>query len=160
MITTRFLNRNSLLAFICAIFVFAINSQIRAQIPPEQAKMAAAIPLTTQLLDKLDKLATTIGADAEAKTQYAAVGKDSTMTPDNAQSVIDSKYPKLAAAFKTAGMTIDEFMKVMTALPITVALAEMADTPEEGTAAANVAFYKANKDRIAATLTKLEGLEK
>ena len=160
MITTRFLNRNFFLALTCAILVFAISPATHAQIPPEQAKMAAAIPLTTQLLDKLDKLATTISADAEAKTQYAAVGKDSSMTPDSAQSVIDSKYPKLASAFKSAGITVDEFMKVMTSLPITAALAEMGGTPEEGTAAANVAFYKANKDRVTATLTKLEGLEK
>src|ERR1043165_2842426 len=91
----------------CIIGVVAMSSltmPVWAQIPPDQAKMAAAIPLTTQLLDKLDKLAAAIGGDAEAKTQYAASGKDSSMTPDSAQSVVDSKYPKLAAAFKTAGM--------------------------------------------------------
>jgi hypothetical protein len=160
MTTPRIPNRNSVLILLGAILVFAIGPATRAQIPAEQAKMAGAIPLTTQLLDKLDKFAQAISGDAEAKSQYAASGKDSSMSPDSAQSVIDSKYPKLAAAFKTSGLTVDEFIKTMMALPITAAIAEMGGTPEDSTAVANLAFYKANKDRVTATMTKLEGLEK
>lgn len=133
---------------------------VNAQITPEQARMAGAIPLTTQLLDKLDKLSQAIAADAETKMQYVTSGKDSSIAPETAESAIAAKYPKLAAAFKSAGMTVDEFIKTMSTLPMTAALAEMGGTPEEGTAAANIAFYKANKDRVRAALGKLEDLEK
>lgn len=160
MTTTRFLNRNFVSALGCAILIFALTPATRAQVPPEQAKMAGGIALTTQLLDKLDKLAETISGDAEAKTEYATSGKDSSMTPENAPSVIASKYPKLAGAFKTAGLTVDEFVKAMAALPMTAMVAEMGGTPDDKTAVANVAFYKANKDRVTATLAKLDTLDK
>ena len=145
--------------FICAVIVIAVPA-LTAQVPPEQAKMAGAVPLSTVLLDKIDSLLKKVDADPAAKAEYIAAGKDAGARPENMTELVQTKYPKLAAVFKTSDLTPFEFMNASGAVFMTSVLAE-SDTPtEDERAAANVKFYKANKDRVTATMNRLEAIEK
>ena len=131
-----------------------------AQVPTEQAKAAGAVPLSEVLLDKIDNLVKKVEVDPAAKAEYIAAGKDAGAKPENMTELVDKKYPKLAAVFKTSDLTPFEFMNATSAVFMTTVLAEM-DTPlEDERAAANVKFYKANKDRVTATMNRLEAVEK
>ena len=139
--------------------MIAVSPMI-AQVPDDQAKMAGAVPLSAGLLDKIDNLVKKVEADPAAKAEYIAAGKDAGARPDNMTELVNTKYPKLAAVFKTSDITPFEFMNATGSVFMTIALAEM-DTPtEDQRAAANIKFYKENKDRVTATMNKLEAVEK
>lgn len=159
------------------LVAFAAAPVAYSQITPEQAKMAGAVPLSTVLLDKLDKLVKAIGSDSAVKAEFATSGKDDGIKPDfsNIGEIVDSKYPKLSAAFKSSDLTPFEFMNADMALTMSAAIAEMrtgagsksADDDKllgipalDERSEANVTFYKANKDRATATLTAISALDK
>ena len=135
-------------------------SAVTAQVPPDQAKMAGAVPLSTVLLDKIDSLLKKVEADPAAKAEYVAAGKDAGARPENMTELVNTKYPKLAAVFKTSDLTPFEFMNATGAVFMTTMLSESDTAVDDERAAANVKFYKANKERVTATMNKLEAIEK
>ena len=141
------LNRSSCFTLLCLIAAFTFAPVLRADIPPDQLKAAGAIPLTTDLLDKMDKFVKAMTADNAAKAELTEVGKDPSINPDNWASVITSKCPKTVAVFKANGLTADEFSKAIFAI---MAIAFMPDEfakSEDKTVKANADFVAANKDR-------------
>jgi hypothetical protein len=143
--TITFISR---LAIALAIIVvgFAAAPALRAETPPDQIKAAGAIPLTTDLLDKMDKAVKAISADAAAKTELAGIGKDPNMTPETWAIAVSAKCPKAAEIFKSSGITPDDFAKGIFAI-MAVAMAEDLAKSEDKTVAANAAFLAANKDK-------------
>src|SRR3954468_15149206 len=91
----------SIVAF--AMLAFAVTA--RAETPADQVKDAGAIPLTTGLLDKMDKFIASVSADDVAKTEMSTVGKDPTMTPETWAAAVKEKCPKTSAHFDSAGIT-------------------------------------------------------
>jgi len=152
-----------IIRFAFTLFTCAL-APLQAQLPDQVEKMAAGIPLTTALLDSVDAFVKTAGSDPAVRAEMDASGKDPTMTPDNFGEVINSKYPKLAAAFKSAGLVPGDFMKANGALVGTAGAVELANagmnTGTDKTVQANIAFFKANKDRCTATMTSFENLDK
>ncbi|MEY2563256.1 MAG: hypothetical protein QOH88_1449 [Verrucomicrobiota bacterium] len=153
--------------FIALVFILlglAPLARVQAQLPDEVAKMAGGMTLTTALLDSLDKFAKTVGSDAEVRAEMEASSKDASITPDKFGEVINAKYPKLAAAFKSAGLSPDDYIKASLALAGTAGAVELSnagmDTGSDKAVQANITFFKANKDRCTATMTSLETLEK
>lgn len=124
----------------------AATPGLRAEIPPDQVKAAGAIPLTTDLLDKMEKAIKGLSADDAAKAELTAIGKDPNMTPESWAAAISSKCPKAAEQFKSAGVTPDEFSKAIFAIMACAMGEEMAKSTDK-TAAANAAFVTANKDK-------------
>lgn len=153
-----------LVALVFIVLGLAPFARVQAQLPEQVEKMAAAITLTTELLDKLDAFAKTVGGDPAIRAQMAASEKDPDFTAEKFGEVINSKYPKLAAAFKSAGLTPDDFMKVNGTLAATAGAVELANagmnTGTDKTVQANIAFFKANTDRCKATMSALENLVK
>lgn len=135
-------------------------STLSAQGTAEQAKTAGAVPLSTVLLDKIDNLLKKVESDPAAKAEYIAAGKDAGARPENMTELVETKYPKLAAVFKTSDLTPFEFMTATGSVFMTIALGEMDKPVEDPRAAANVKFYKENKERVTATMNKLEAIEK
>src|SRR6266404_3718794 len=129
---------------------FAAAPDLRAETPPDQIKAAGAIPLTTELLDKMDKFIKSVSTDDAAKAELAAVGKDPSITPENWGSMISAKCPKAVAIFKASGLTPDEFGKGIFTL-MAVGMGEDLAKSEDKTVQANAAFVAANKDRANAT---------
>jgi hypothetical protein len=129
---------------------FAAAPDLRAETPPDQIKAAGAIPLTTELLDKMDKFIKSVSADEAAKAELAAIGKDPSITPETWGSIISAKCPKAVAIFKESGLTPDEFSKGIFAI-MAVAMSEELAKSEDKTVAANAAFVAANKNRADAT---------
>lgn len=142
------------------VALFLTASIATAQVQPEQAKMAGAVPLSTVLLDKIDALLKKVASDPEAKAEYRAAGKDAGARPENMTELVNSKYPKLAAVFKASDLTPFEFMNASGALFMSFMLSEMGTTAGDPKVDANIAFCKANKDRVTATTTALEAMEK
>src|ERR1041385_3706438 len=103
-------NRSVLVLLVCAI-VIAAAPVLRAETPAEQAKMCGGIPLTTDLLDKMDAFVKAMNSDAAAKAELVEIGKDPGVgqTPESWVSAINSKCPKSAANLKTAGISVDDF---------------------------------------------------
>ena len=158
---TRLLNRRcSLLPLLCVIAVFAVTPVTRAEPPSDQARMAGSIPLTIELLDKIDKFTKAVSSDAATTAEWNTSSKDPAISSDAPAAVINSKYPKLAAAFKAAGLAPEDFVKAYGAILVTGVIAEMGKPTEDKNADANIAFYKANKDRVTATMNSLEALDK
>lgn len=133
-------------AFTIIVLGFAAAPDLRAETPPDQIKAAGAIPLTTELLDKMDKFIKSVTTDDAAKTELAAVGKDPSITPETWGSVISAKCPKAAEIFKASGLTPDEFAKGIFAI-MAVAMSEDLAKSEDKTVQANAAFVAANKSR-------------
>jgi hypothetical protein len=125
---------------------FAAAPDLRAETPPDQIKAAGAIPLTTGLLDKMDKFIKSVSTDDAAKTELAAAGKDPSITPETWGSVISAKCPKAVGIFKASGLTPDEFAKAIFAI-MAVGMSEDLAKSEDKTVQANAAFVAANKDR-------------
>src|SRR5438270_8995384 len=144
------LTRSLLLPFICAVAVFAAVPALRAEIPPDQIKAAGAIPLTTELLDKMDKVVKALTTDAAAKAELNAMPNDPNLTAEGSGAAISSKCPKPTDHFKSAGITPEEFMKAITAM-MAVGMAEVMGgdlaKSTDKTVAANAAFVAANKTR-------------
>jgi hypothetical protein len=137
-------------AFTVAMLGFAGAPDLRAETPPDQIKAAGAIPLTADLLDKMDKFIKNVSTDDAAKAELAAVGKDPSITPETWGSIISAKCPKAVAIFKASGLTPDEFSKGIFAI-MAVAMSEDLAKSEDKTVAANAAFVAANKNRTDAT---------
>jgi hypothetical protein len=159
--------RNSFSFFIALVFILlglAPLARVQAQLPDEVQKMAAGMTLTTAVLDSLDQFIKTIGSDPAVREEMDASGKDASMTPDKFGEVINAKYPKLAAAFKSAGISPDDYVNAFGALAGTAGAVELSnagmDTGSDKTVQANIAFFKANKDRCTATMNSLENLDK
>jgi hypothetical protein len=130
---------------ICSI-AFAAAPALRAETPPDQIKAAGAIPLTTDLLDKMDKAVKVLGADPAAKAELTAMPNDPSATPESLAAAISAKCPKAAAAFKSAGISPDDFLKGVFAIMACAMSDDMAKSSDK-TAAANAAFLAANKDK-------------
>jgi hypothetical protein len=148
--TINFISRRAIASMAGALTItvlgFAAAPDLRAETPPDQIKAAGAIPLTTELLDKMDKFVKSVSADDAAKAELAAVGKDPSITPETWGSLITAKCPKAVAIFKASGLTPDEFSKGIFAI-MAVAMSEDLAKSEDKTVAANAAFVAANKDR-------------
>src|ERR1700724_1231048 len=99
--TINFISRRAIASIAGALTLtalgFAAAPDLRAEIPPDQIKAAGAIPLTTELLDKMDKFVKSVSADDAAKAELAAVGKDPSITPETWGSLITAKCPKAVA---------------------------------------------------------------
>ena len=149
--TRTFLSRLAIAgAFTVAVLGFAAAPNLRGETPPDQIKAAGAIPLTTELLDKMDKFIKAVGADEAAKAELAAIGKDPSITPETWGGIITAKCPKAVAIFKSSGITPDEFSKGIFAI-MAVAMSEDLAKSEDKAVKANADFVAANKDRANAT---------
>ena len=148
--TTTFISRLAIASIAGALAItglgFVAGPDLRAETPPDQIKAAGAIPLTTELLDKMDNFIKTVTADEAAKAELAAVGKDPSITPETWGSIISAKCPKAVAVFKASGLTPDEFTKGVFAI-MAVGMSEDLAKSADKTVQANVAFVAANKDR-------------
>ena len=148
--TTTFISRLSI-ASIAGVLIliglgFAATPGVRAETPPDQIKTAGAIPLTTELLDKMDKFIKSVSTDNAAKAELAAVNKDPSITPETWGGIISAKCPKTVEIFKANGLTPDDFSKGIFAI-MAVAMSEDMAKSDNATAKANAAFVAANKDR-------------
>jgi hypothetical protein len=139
-------------AFTVALLGFAAAPGLRAETPPDQIKAAGAIPLTTALLDKMDKFIKSVSSNDAAKAELAAIGKDPSITPETWGSIITAKCPKAVEIFKSAGITPDEFSKGIFAIMAVSMSDELAKSEDKGVAA-NAAFVAANKDRADAVFS-------
>ena len=133
-------------AIVLALVAFISAPLLRAEIPPDQVKAAAAIPLTTELLDKMDKFVKTMTSDNAAKAELTAIGNDPSVNPDTWAGIVTAKCPKTVAAFKTCGTTPDEFSKAIFAI-MAVSFSDEFLKSEDKVAKANAEFVAANKDR-------------
>src|SRR5687767_9948193 len=66
---------------IMALFGFAAAPTTRAGIPESELKIAGAIALDAELLDKMEKFLTSLKSDAAAKAELAAVTKENKDNP-------------------------------------------------------------------------------
>ncbi|MEY2575955.1 MAG: hypothetical protein QOF80_1442 [Verrucomicrobiota bacterium] len=143
----KFLSRLAVAsAFTVAVFGFAAAPGLRAETPPDQIKAAGAIPLTTDLLDKMEKVIKNLGGSEAAKAELAAIGKDPSITPETWGGIITAKCPKAVEIFKSSGITPDDFSKGIFAI-MAVAMSDELAKSEDKVVAANAAFAAANKDR-------------
>jgi hypothetical protein len=148
--TITFISRLALASIAGALTItllgFAAAPDLHAETPPDQIKTAGAIPLTAELLDKMDKFIKSVSANDAAKAELAAVGKDPSITPETWGSIISAKCPKAVEIFKVSGLTPDEFAKGIFAI-MAVGMSEDLAKSEDKTVKANAAFVAANKDR-------------
>jgi hypothetical protein len=148
--TMRIISHRALASMAAALTIlvlgFAAAPDLRAETPPDQIKAAGAIPLTTELLDKMEKCVKAVSADDAAKAELTAIGKDSSLSPETWGSTITAKCPKTVALFKTAGLTPDDFCKGIFAI-MAVAMSEDLAKSTDKAVQANAAFVSANKDR-------------
>jgi hypothetical protein len=143
----KFLSRLAIAsAFTVAVLGFAAAPGLRAEIPPDQIKAAGAIPLTTELLDKMDKFIKSVSTNEAAKAELAAIGKDPSITPETWGGIITAKCPKAVEIFKSSGITPDDFSKGIFAI-MAVAMSDELAKSDNKAVAANAAFVAANKDR-------------
>lgn len=130
---------------------------VRAQ-TEDQIKAAAAYPLNVELLDSLDAFVKNITADPAAGEELAAMFADSSITPESVDATVASKYPKLAAAFKSAGLTPGTFVRGWTALGLCAMQSENSAPIEDKAVQANIDFFKSNQERISKTMNTIEAL--
>ena len=143
----KFLSRLAIAsAFTVAVLGFATAPGLRAETPPDQIKAAGAIPLTTELLDKMDKFIKNVSTNEAAKAELAAIGKDPSITPETWGGIITAKCPKAVEIFKSSGITPDDFSKGIFAI-MAVAMSDELAKSDNKAVAANAAFVAANKDR-------------
>ena len=145
----RFIRRPSLILVALSLAVISVVPiALRAETPAEQAKYCGGIPLTTNLLDKMDAFVKSTGSDAAAKTELAEIGKEPGVgtTPESWVSAVNSKCPKVVANLKSAGISVDDFAKGMFAL-MGCAMTEDFTKSEDATLKANAEFVKANNER-------------
>ena len=165
--TTNFISRlatASMAATLAVIAVvdFAAAPTTRAEIPASELKLAGAIPLNTDLLERIEKFLTTAKSDPAAKAELAAVTKENKdnppMTGEAWGSLISAKCPKAVEIFQASGLTPDEFGKAALAIQAIIfgdAMAPPGDKDnmaksEDKAAAANAAFVAANRARAEA----------
>jgi hypothetical protein len=157
---TPSLSRCFIPTVLAAIAALAVPSATRAQTPSDQAKTAGAIPLSIELLDKIDKFTKAVNSDAATTAEWNASSKDPAISSETPAVIINSKYPKLAAAFKSADLAPEDFVKAYGAILVTGVIAEVGTPMADKNAEANITFYKANKDRVTATMSSLDALDK
>jgi hypothetical protein len=149
--TSTFISRLAIASIAGALAMtglgFVAAPELCAETQPDQIKAAGAIPLTTELLDKMDKFLKNLGTDDAAKAEFVAVAKDpSSFTPETWGSAISAKCPKAVAFFKASGLTPDEFARGIFAIMAVDMIDELAKS-EDKTVKANADFVAANKDR-------------
>ena len=87
----------TVLPLLCAFAAIALVPTTRAAIPESELKLAGAIPLTTELLDKMEKFLTSAKSDPAAKAELVAVIKENKdnppMTGEAWGSLITAKCP-------------------------------------------------------------------
>lgn len=125
---------------------FAAAPDLRAETPPDQIKAAGAIPLTTELLDKMDAFIKNVSKNDAATAELAAAGKDPSITPETWGSAISAKCPKAVEVFKASGLTPDEFGKGIFAI-MAVGMSDELAKSDDKAVQANAAFVTAHKDR-------------
>ena len=162
--TTNFISRFATASMaatlaVIALFGFGAAPTTRAEAPESQLKLAGAIPLTTELLDKMEKFLTSAKSDAAAKAELVAVTKENKdnppMTGEAWGSLISAKCPKAVEIFQASGLTPDEFGKAALAIQAIIfadAMAPPGDKDnmaksEDKAVAANAAFVAANRAR-------------
>jgi hypothetical protein len=153
--TLPFIPRLAIASIVGALTIivlgFTAAPDLRGAEPPaDQIKAAGAIPLTTELMDKMDKFIAAVTADDAAKTEMSTVGKDPTMIPETWAAAIKEKCPKTSAHFASAGITAEEFFKAINAMMACLMSEDMAKS-ENTTAKANAEFLKANNARAEKT---------
>jgi hypothetical protein len=128
-----------------ALVTLPIVPAASAKIPDDQIKSAGAIKLSTELLDKMDKVAKAVTADEAARTEMAGVKETER---DAVIAAMNSKCPKTAAYLKEAGITAEQLMDAMSAILACVMdeAGELAKSDNE-TAKANAGFVKQNQER-------------
>src|SRR4051794_24719947 len=136
-------NRFLVVPVLCAFSAFVLTPAIRADAPADQVKAAGPIPLTTDLLDKMDAVIKPLGEDTAAKAEMTAIGKDPNMTPEAWATAINAKCPKATADFKAAGITPEDFSKGIFAI-MACAFSEDLVKSEDKAVKANAEFVKAN----------------
>jgi hypothetical protein len=146
-------------ALALTLFGFAAAPRTRADIPANELKRAGAVPLTTELLDKMEKFLTSVKSDAAAKAELVAVTNENKGNPPETGeawgSLITAKCPKTVEIFKASGLTPDEIYKAAHAIEAIMfgdAMAPPGDKDnmaksEDKTVAANAAFVAANRAR-------------
>src|SRR4051812_32263875 len=151
---------------LCAIAAFAFLPTARAAIPEEELKLAGAIPLTTGLLEKMEKFLASAKSDAAANAELVALTKDDKGNPPATgeawASLITAKCPKTVEVFAASGLTPEEFGKAALAIQSIImgeAMAPAGDPDNmaksaDKTVAANAAFVAANKARAEAVFGK------
>ena len=152
----RSLNRSFTIPLLCVIASVAV-----AAIPEAVLKSAGAIPLTMELLEKMEKFVASLRSDAAAKAELAAFTKENRDNPPRGEAwgkAVTAKCPKAVALFQAAGVTPEDFAKAGDAIE-TILFAEGMAPPgdpdnlgksEDKTVAANAAFVAANKARAEA----------
>lgn len=147
---------------VIALFAFAAAPATRADIPASELELAGAIPLNTELLDKMEKFLASAKSDAAAKAELVAVTKENKdnprMTGAAWGSLISAKCPKAVGIFEASGLTPEEFGKAALAIQaiiLTEAIAPPGDKDnmaksENKAVAANAAFVAANRARAEA----------
>ena len=148
--TSAFISRLAIALIAGALTItglgFVAAPDLRAETPPDRIKAAGAIPLTNELLDKMDKFLKNLGADDAAKAEFVAVAKESASSPETWASTISAKCPKAVAVFKACGLTPDEFTRSFFAITAVDEIDELAKSQDK-TVKANADFIAANKDR-------------
>jgi hypothetical protein len=142
---------------ILLILVVSLLPALFAQADPEQAQTAGTIPVNAELLDKMERFAKNVANDPAARAEWIRGDTDG-MSEETANAVVSSKYPKLEAAFKAAGLTPSAFLKALGTLIETGLMAEMNVPAEDKVKQANVTFYKANKERVDALSDAIKNL--
>jgi len=137
-------------ALTLTVLGFAAAPGLRAETPPDQIKDAGAIPLTLELLDRMDNAIKNLSTNDAAKAELTVVGKDPTTTPETWANLISTKCPKAVEAFKGANVTPEDFVKGQFAIMALAMSEDLTKSPDKAVAA-NAAFFAANKDRANAT---------
>ena len=106
MILIRSLTRSLLLPFICAVAISTAVPALRAEIPPDQIKAAGAIPLTTELLDKMDKREATVlrmrfGLDDEEPKTLKEIGECLGLTRERVRQIESEALSKLSESMQS-----------------------------------------------------------
>jgi hypothetical protein len=156
------LKHSFVILLLSALAALAFASPTSAAIPENELKRARAIPLTTELLEKMEKFLTNLKSDAAAKAELAAVTKENKDNPPDTGeawgSLITAKCPKTVAVFETAGVTPEEFGKAAKAIE-SIIMGEAMAPPgnpdnmaksDDKTVASNAGFVAANRARAEA----------
>ncbi len=139
--------------------VFVLGCALLASVSLAQAQMKV-VPLTMDSVNKLTKFIATANSDPATESALEDISKDETvstamMTGGSINDAVKTKYPKAAAAFKSAGMTADDYFTMVISLGL--ASTGMTDgTSDTVVAKANVEFFNANKSKIEDILSKLK----
>ncbi|MFL6514189.1 MAG: hypothetical protein ACJ8M1_04125, partial [Chthoniobacterales bacterium] len=117
-------------SLLCAICAVALEPSIGAAVPENELKLAGAIPLTTELFDKIEKFYAGAKSDAAVKAELVGVTKENKdnppMTGEAWGSLITAKCPKTLEIFRATGLTPEELGKAAHAIESIIIGEEMA----------------------------------